>query len=141
MKVIYKGFLIAVMALLFAGCISTTGVKPADGSAPLLTNDDYQFGDLSVRYCAASNSTARTVLRIALTGVAASQGLQLGVDYCKAISHLSVDYSDQDIVSTWCNVVDPKEKAQIERLFKDKLASNGVILTRNLCEADDEPAT
>ena len=144
MKVISKGILVAVMAVMavmFAGCMSAMDVKPVSDSAALQADDDYQFGDLSVRYCSASNSTTRKVLRIALDGVAAYNGLQLGVDYCKAISHLGIDYSDQDVVHTWCNVVDGKEKAQIERLFKDQLAANGVILTPNLCEANDEPDT
>lgn len=123
-----RATLIALMAFFIAGCMSSAGVRPSE---------DYQFGDLSVRYCSASNSAARQVLKIALDSVTAYKGLPLGVDYCKAISHLGIDYEPQDLVSAWCNTSKVKEKAYIELVFKNQFIGSDVVLEKGLCGGED----
>lgn len=109
-------------------------VGPLAGCNTEALSDGYDFGDLSVSYCASTTAEQRDLFRSTLQGVAASKGIPVGVDYCKAFGTLSDGYEVGDITKVWCNASDTASREQILAVFADKLKTAGVELSEVYCE-------
>lgn len=95
---------------------------------------NYDLGDLSVKYCASTTEAQRVVLREVLNTVAASSGVHIGVNYCDVFETLRDGYTVGDITKIWCGATDAAVRAQIRMVFAEKLSSSGVVLSEIYCQ-------
>jgi hypothetical protein len=122
----------AVMVAYLLAAVATVAVLSGCNTEAL--KDGYDFGDLSVSYCASTTPQQRDLFRTALQGVAASKGIPVGVDYCKAFGTLSDGYKIGDVTKVWCNAADPASREQIRTVFADQLKVSGVELSETYCQ-------